>query len=60
MKDHVLVGTPDTVSRRLARLRDELGIDGILAELNCGGLIAHARVVEALRLLCTEVQPRFR
>jgi alkanesulfonate monooxygenase SsuD/methylene tetrahydromethanopterin reductase-like flavin-dependent oxidoreductase (luciferase family) len=60
MKDHVLVGTPDTVSRRLAQLRDELGIDGILAELNCGGLIAHKQVVEALRLLCTEVQPRFR
>jgi alkanesulfonate monooxygenase SsuD/methylene tetrahydromethanopterin reductase-like flavin-dependent oxidoreductase (luciferase family) len=60
MKDHVLVGAPETVSRRLAALRDELGIDGILAELNCGGLIPHAKVVEALRLLCTEVMPRFR
>ncbi len=60
MKDHVLVGTPDSVARRLGEIRDELGIDGILAELNCGGLIPHTEVVNALRLLCTEVQPRFR
>jgi alkanesulfonate monooxygenase SsuD/methylene tetrahydromethanopterin reductase-like flavin-dependent oxidoreductase (luciferase family) len=56
----VLVGTPDSVADRLRALQDELGIDGILAELNCGGLIPHARVMEALRLLCREVMPRFR
>jgi alkanesulfonate monooxygenase SsuD/methylene tetrahydromethanopterin reductase-like flavin-dependent oxidoreductase (luciferase family) len=60
MQDHVLVGTPETVSARLATLREELGLDGILAEVNCGGLIPHARVLDALRLLCIEVQPRFR
>ena len=60
MKDHVLVGTPERVARRIAELKDELGLDGILAELNCGGLIPHAKVQQALRLLCTEVQPRFR
>ncbi len=60
MQDHVLVGTPERVARRLGELRQELGLDGILAELNCGGLIAHAKVLEALRLLCAEVMPRFR
>ncbi|MGH7088217.1 MAG: LLM class flavin-dependent oxidoreductase, partial [Stellaceae bacterium] len=56
----VLVGTPQRVAERLRELDEELGIDGILAELNCGGLVPHAQVTEALRLLCHEVMPRFR
>jgi alkanesulfonate monooxygenase SsuD/methylene tetrahydromethanopterin reductase-like flavin-dependent oxidoreductase (luciferase family) len=55
----VLVGTPDRVAAQLHGLEDELGIDGILAELNCGGLIPHARVMSALELLCREVMPQF-
>jgi len=55
----VLIGTPQSVGARLRELRDELGIDGILAELNCGGLIAHAQVMNAMRLLCAEVMPQF-
>jgi hypothetical protein len=55
----VLVGTPDIVTQRLRSLQDGLGIDGILAELNCGGLIPHEQVMTALRLLCEEVMPRF-
>ena len=46
--------------QRLSELRDEIGLDGILAELNCGGLIPHAQVMNALRLLCAEVVPQFR
>jgi alkanesulfonate monooxygenase SsuD/methylene tetrahydromethanopterin reductase-like flavin-dependent oxidoreductase (luciferase family) len=55
----VLVGTPETVIERLRSLQDELGVDGILAELNCGGLIPHEKVMTALRLLCDEVMPHF-
>ena len=55
----VLIGTPDIVTERLRMLQQEIGIDGILAELNCGGLIPHERVMSALRLLCVEVMPRF-
>ncbi len=57
---HTLVGTPETVSERLSALDAELGLDGIMAELNCGGKIPHAQVMESLRLLCQNVQPRFR
>jgi alkanesulfonate monooxygenase SsuD/methylene tetrahydromethanopterin reductase-like flavin-dependent oxidoreductase (luciferase family) len=57
---NVIVGTPDSVSEKLRQLQDEIGFDGILAELNCGGLIPHERVLNALRLLCQEVMPRFR
>jgi alkanesulfonate monooxygenase SsuD/methylene tetrahydromethanopterin reductase-like flavin-dependent oxidoreductase (luciferase family) len=55
----VLIGAPETVTQRLRDLQEELGVDGILAELNCGGLIPHQQVMTALRLLCEEVKPRF-
>ncbi|MGD9614310.1 MAG: LLM class flavin-dependent oxidoreductase [Alphaproteobacteria bacterium] len=60
LRGNVLVGSPDSVSARLKQLRSEIGFDGILAELNCGGLIPHDRVLNAIRLLCREVMPRFR
>jgi alkanesulfonate monooxygenase SsuD/methylene tetrahydromethanopterin reductase-like flavin-dependent oxidoreductase (luciferase family) len=60
LKGNVLVGTPETVAAKLKELRDEVGFHGILAELNCGGLIPHDRVLNAIRLLCQEVMPRFR
>ncbi len=60
LRGNVLVGTPESVADKLRRLQDEIGFDGILAELNCGGLIPHERVLHALKLLCQEVMPRFR
>jgi len=58
-RDKVVVGTPDAVTERLKGLQDELGLDGILAELNSGGLIPQDRVLHSLRLLCDEVKPAF-
>jgi alkanesulfonate monooxygenase SsuD/methylene tetrahydromethanopterin reductase-like flavin-dependent oxidoreductase (luciferase family) len=60
LEDHLLFGTPATVSERLRALADTLQLDGILAEMNCGGMIPHDQVMGALRLLCHEVMPRFR
>ncbi|MGH7046358.1 MAG: LLM class flavin-dependent oxidoreductase [Stellaceae bacterium] len=59
LEGQVLIGTPQSVGERLRQLQEELGIDGVLAELNCGGLIPHAQVTTALRLLCEEVMPQF-
>jgi len=59
LRDKVVVGTPDMVIDRLTELREELGFDGILAEMNCGSLIPHERVMTSLRLLCEKVMPRF-
>jgi alkanesulfonate monooxygenase SsuD/methylene tetrahydromethanopterin reductase-like flavin-dependent oxidoreductase (luciferase family) len=56
----VVVGAPDEVADRLAELKESLGLDGILAELNCGGLIPHDRVMASLRLLGEKVGPRLR
>jgi len=55
----VLVGSPEAVSDKLHSLRTQLGLDGVLMELNCGGMIPHAQVKNALRLLCQKVMPRF-
>ncbi len=35
----VICGTPDSFAARLKEVEEELGLDGILAELNCGGKI---------------------
>ena len=57
--NHALVGTPAAVAEKLSALQQEIGLTGILAELNCGGLIPHDKVVTAMRLLCEEVKPGF-
>ncbi len=60
LQANVLIGTPQTIADQLQALQAEIGLSGILAELNCGGLIPHESVVNAMRLLCEEVMPRFR
>jgi alkanesulfonate monooxygenase SsuD/methylene tetrahydromethanopterin reductase-like flavin-dependent oxidoreductase (luciferase family) len=56
----VVFGTAAGVVERLKELRDELGLDGIVAELNPGGLIAPALELRSLRLLTHEVVPALR
>jgi alkanesulfonate monooxygenase SsuD/methylene tetrahydromethanopterin reductase-like flavin-dependent oxidoreductase (luciferase family) len=56
----VIVGTPDSVSARLKELIHVIGLNGVLAELNCGGMISEEKVNRSLRLMCQEVAPRFR
>jgi alkanesulfonate monooxygenase SsuD/methylene tetrahydromethanopterin reductase-like flavin-dependent oxidoreductase (luciferase family) len=57
LQNHALVGRPETISRRLKDLQREIGLCGILAELNCGGLVPHQQVLRAMQLLCDEVKP---
>jgi len=59
LREKLIVGSPERVADRLMGLRDELGLDGILAEMNCGTKIPHARVLKSLQLLCEKVKPRF-
>ena len=59
VRGNSLVGSPDTIVEKLRSLRAEIGLSGILAELNCGGLIPHDRVLRAMRMLCEAVKPRF-
>ncbi|MGH7153315.1 MAG: LLM class flavin-dependent oxidoreductase [Acetobacteraceae bacterium] len=59
LREKIIVGTTQQVADKLEALREELGLDGILAEMNCGSRIPHPRVMRSLELLCREVMPRF-
>jgi alkanesulfonate monooxygenase SsuD/methylene tetrahydromethanopterin reductase-like flavin-dependent oxidoreductase (luciferase family) len=59
LRDKVVVGSPGRVTDRLLQLHEELGIDGILAELNFGSNIPSELMMRSLRLLCEKVRPHF-
>jgi alkanesulfonate monooxygenase SsuD/methylene tetrahydromethanopterin reductase-like flavin-dependent oxidoreductase (luciferase family) len=59
VRTNALVGTPAMIVDRLSALQQEIGLSGVLAELNCGGLIPHQKVLTAMQLLCEKVKPRF-
>lgn len=60
LKTRVAFGTAAGLIDRLAELRDELGLDGIVAELNPGGLLSPEQMQRTLRILTHEVMPAFR
>ncbi|HEX5455177.1 MAG TPA: LLM class flavin-dependent oxidoreductase [Stellaceae bacterium] len=60
LRDKVVVGGPERVSDRLKELEEELGIDGILAELNFGSAIPAETMMRSLQLLCDKVMPNFK
>jgi alkanesulfonate monooxygenase SsuD/methylene tetrahydromethanopterin reductase-like flavin-dependent oxidoreductase (luciferase family) len=59
LRNKSIVGTPAQVVDRLCELNEQLGLDGLLAELNCGGEIPRPQVVRSFELLCERVMPRF-
>ena len=60
LQTRVAFGTAAGLIDRLARLRDELGLTGIVAELNPGGLLPMDRMQRTLRILTHEVIPALR
>src|SRR5262249_2278318 len=60
LRDKVIVGTPESVATRLQALTRKLGLNGVLAELNCDRLPPGEKVMRSLELMCEEVVPRFR
>ena len=60
LKSKIIVGTPAMVADRLGQLREELGLSGILAELNCGMRIPAEKVLNSLQMMCSDVTPRFK
>jgi alkanesulfonate monooxygenase SsuD/methylene tetrahydromethanopterin reductase-like flavin-dependent oxidoreductase (luciferase family) len=59
LRAKIIVGSPERVTDRLMGLKEKLGLDGILCEMNCGTKIPHERVMKSLQLLCEKVSPRF-
>jgi len=60
LREKVIICTPDSVAARLKELTHTIGLNGVLAELNCGGMLPDEKVMRSLRLMCGEVAPRFR
>ncbi len=51
----VVFGSPAQIIERIRAWREELGIDGIIMELNAGGGLSEAQVLNSLRLVTREV-----
>ena len=60
LETRVAVGTAAALVERLGGLREELGLTGVVAELNPGGLLPLERMQRTLRILTHEVIPAFR
>ena len=60
VRDKVIVGGPERVVDRLKELEEELGIDGILFELNFGAAIPAEVMMRSLQLICEKVMPQFK
>jgi hypothetical protein len=56
----VVFGTAAGVIERLTQLRDELGLDGIVAELNPGGRIPPELETRSLEIFTRDVLPALR
>jgi alkanesulfonate monooxygenase SsuD/methylene tetrahydromethanopterin reductase-like flavin-dependent oxidoreductase (luciferase family) len=60
LKTKVAFGTAAGLVDRLRQLQEELGLRGIVAELNPGGRLPLDQVTRSLRILSHEVMPAFR
>ena len=60
LRDKVVVGGPERVTARLKELQEELGLDGILFELNFGAAIPAEVMMRSLQLICDKVMPHFK
>ena len=60
LRRRVMYGTPEEVLDRIQGYKDELGISGLVLEMNYGGQIPYDRVVNSTRLLAEKVMPRFK
>jgi len=60
LRDRLAFGTPDSVVSLLKEITEELGLSGIIAETNVGGLVAREKVQNSIDLFCKEVVPALR
>ena len=60
LKTKIAFGTAEGLIDRFTQLKEELGLDGVVAELNPGGLIPEERVLRSLRIVTEKVMPAFK
>ena len=57
LRDRLAYGNPDTVIKLLREIIDELGLDGLVAEVNVGGGISKDKVLDSVKRFATRVAP---
>jgi len=60
LRDRVAFGTAEGLIERIDEWREVLGIDGIAAEMNAGGMLSEAQVKNSLRIVTRDVMPAFK
>jgi hypothetical protein len=60
LRTKVAFGTGPALIDQLRRLKEELGLTGIAAELNPGGLLSFGREMRSLEMLTQQVMPAFK
>jgi hypothetical protein len=60
LDQRVAFGTAAGLIDRLTGLQEELSLNGIVAELDAGGLIPAERVKQSLSILTQQVMPAFK
>ena len=60
LQTKVAFGTGEGLVDRFTELKEELGLDGVVAELNAGGLIPEQAVARSLKIMTQQVMPTFK
>lgn len=60
LRHKVMHGTPEEVVERIQRYREELGVTGLVLEMNFGGQIPNELVINSIRQLTENVMPKFK
>ncbi|MBM3941988.1 MAG: LLM class flavin-dependent oxidoreductase [SAR202 cluster bacterium] len=60
LETKVAFGTGEELVERFTQLKEDLGLDNVVAELNAGGLIPADRVMRSLKILTHQVMPEFK
>ena len=60
LRERVVVGSADSLVKRLRELREALHLDGIIVEPNPGGMIPVEQMMRSLRILAEDIAPALR
>jgi hypothetical protein len=60
LETKVAFGTGSSLVDRFTQLREELGLNGVAAELNPGGLLPMEQEKRSLQIMTREVMPAFK
>ena len=60
LQRRVMYGTPEELTERLRVYQDELGMTGVVLDMNYGGQLPNNLVINSMRLLAEKVMPNFK